>query len=75
MLPEKAAGVRGGTTGTAFPDACRTLPGASPATTRRNVLPDMKHAAGTLLFIARFVILGLALAFVIGARITDRFLP
>jgi serine protease DegS/serine protease DegQ len=26
----------------------------------------MKHAAGTLLFIARFVILGLALAFVIG---------
>ena len=27
---------------------------------------DMKHAAGTLLFVARFVILGLALAFMIG---------
>ncbi|HWU76373.1 MAG TPA: trypsin-like peptidase domain-containing protein [Rhodanobacter sp.] len=40
----------------------------------------MKHAAGTLLFIARFVVLGLALAFVIGlfwpgsgARLRSRF--
>ncbi len=40
----------------------------------------MKHAAGTLLFIARFVVLGLALAFVVGlfwpgssARLRSRF--
>ncbi|MEO9078447.1 MAG: trypsin-like peptidase domain-containing protein [Rhodanobacter sp.] len=40
----------------------------------------MKHAAGTLLFIARFVVLGLALAFIVsllwpgsGARLRSRF--
>ena len=33
---------------------------------RRDSPFDMKHAAGTLLFIARFAILGLAMAFVVG---------
>lgn len=51
-----------------------------PAPDLPSIPTDMKHAAGTLAFIARFVVLGLAIAFVIilfwpgsGERLRSRF--